>query len=172
MCAIHITIHFSFSINHSILDWHNKKLDRPNGVASPDDDEGVQACRAMYRYIHDNGYKTLCMPASWRPSRGAGYELDEIQGLAGSDRMTIPAPLLTQLAQSTGPLPLILEPDMKKAGVKGTDKMSEEDFRAQMMQDECGTAKLDEGITAFINETLKLEKVMTDKVQEVLAKKQ
>ncbi len=49
------------------------------------------------------------MPASWRPSRGKGYELDEIRGLSGVDRMTIPPNLLTELANCQDPLPRKLE---------------------------------------------------------------
>ena len=72
------------------------------------------------------------MPASWRPSRGAGYELDEIRELAGVDRMTIPAPLLEQLQNCNDPLPQILNvDDAKKTNLPevGGGKMDEKTFR-------------------------------------------
>ena len=69
-----------------ILDWFKNSQGRTEGVP-PDDDEGVIACRAMYNYYKHHGHDTICMPASWRPSRGLGYELDEIIALAGTDRM-------------------------------------------------------------------------------------
>jgi transaldolase len=147
------------------LDWHNQKLGRPGGVDSPDNDEGVIACRTMYQYIEDHGYKTLCMPASWRPSRGTGYELDEIRALSGSHRMTIPAPLLTRLAECTDPLPRQLHP-RTGAPLDRPTPMSEAEFRYRMLLDECGAAKLEEGMRAFIQETIKLEQVMTTKVRE------
>ena len=37
----------------------------------------------MYNYFKCFEHDTICMPASWRPSRGPGYELDEIRELAG-----------------------------------------------------------------------------------------
>jgi hypothetical protein len=40
------------------------------------------------------------MPASWRPSRGKGFELDEIRELAGTDRMTIPVRALAPQAEA------------------------------------------------------------------------
>ena len=72
------------------------------------------------------------MPASWRPSRGAGYELDEIRELAGVDRMTIPAPLLEKLQECNDPLPQILNiEDAKASGEEeiGGGMMDEKTFR-------------------------------------------
>lgn len=71
-----------------ILDWHKNSQGRTEGV-QPDEDEGVIACRFMYNYYKHHGHDTICMPASWRPSRGPGYELDEILALAGTDRMYV-----------------------------------------------------------------------------------
>jgi len=68
----------------------------------------------IYRYYKRYGHeKTICMPASWRPSRGKAdpaYAVDEIVALAGVDRMTIPPPLLAILAASDAPLPRMLSP--------------------------------------------------------------
>ena len=75
------------------------------------------------------------MPASWRPSRGAGYELDEIRELAGVDRMTIPAPLLEKLESCTDPLPCVLTVEgAKKTELKGVGEgmMTEKQFRYMM----------------------------------------
>lgn len=151
-----------------ILDWHNARQGRTEGV-DPDADEGVVACRDMFNYFKAHGHQTICMPASWRPSRGAGYELDEIRALAGTDRMTIPAPLLEKLAQSTDPLPRRLDPDAAaKSGVPlvAGGRMSEADFRYRMNRDVCGTEKLTEGLNAFIGETLKLEAAITSRVKD------
>lgn len=108
------------------------------------------------------------MPASWRPSRGPGFELDEIVALAGTDRMTIPAPLLEKLASSEEPLPRQLEPTGAAASgepLVGGGQMDEKEFRYLLNMDGCGTDKLGEGIRAFIGETEKLEAAITDKVR-------
>ena len=108
------------------------------------------------------------MPASWRPSRGAGYELDEILALSGTDRMTIPAPLLEKLGASEERLPRQLEPTTAAASGEpliGNGKLEEMEFRYLLNMDGCGTDKLGEGIRAFIGETEKLEKAITDKVR-------
>jgi len=138
------------------------------------------------------------MPASWRPSRGAGYDLDEIRELAGVDRMTIPAPLLEKLESCTDPLPQILNvEDAKKTALDevGAGMMTEKQFRYMLNmvgftdpflfvmiyliisylfyaiffpKDGCGNDKLAEGIRAFVGETEKLEDAITDKVREAL----
>lgn len=108
------------------------------------------------------------MPASWRPSRGPGYELDEIVALAGTDRMTIPAPLLEKLAANEESLPRQLEPTKAASSNEpliGNGKMDENEFRYLLNMDGCGTDKLAEGIRAFIGETEKLEQAITDKVR-------
>lgn len=154
-----------------ILDWHKTRQGRTAGV-DPDYDEGVVACKEMYRYFKTHGHSTICMPASWRPSRGPGFELDEIRALAGTDRMTIPAPLLEMLAESTEPLLRRLYPESAARGtttssvpLQGEGRMTEPEFRYRMNCDVCGTEKLTEGLNAFIGETLKLVTAIADKVK-------
>jgi transaldolase len=169
-CAQHST-HLISPFTGRILDWNKVKEGRTEGV-EPDQDEGVIACREMYNYFKCHGHDTICMPASWRPSRGAGYDLDEIQALAGTDRMTIPAAFLEKLAASQEPLPRKLDLATAKAsGVPliGNGKMNEKEFRYRLNMDGCGTDKLAEGIRAFIGETEKLEKVITEKVRATKA---
>ncbi|KAJ8599774.1 hypothetical protein CTAYLR_003432 [Chrysophaeum taylorii] len=150
-----------------VLDWW--KLKDGFKTCEPDDDPGVLAVRRVYEYYKKHGHdRTICMPASWRPSRGNDdprYAVDEIVALAGVDRMTIPAPLLEILAEETGPLPRKLDPETAKANCKDdvladdeTNRaMSESRFRLELNADVCATTKLAEGINAFIAETLKLE---------------
>ena len=71
-----------------ILDWH--KVQSGTTGYTPDADPGVLAVKRMYGYFRKYGYDTICMPASWRPSRGAdveGGDVDEILALAGVDEM-------------------------------------------------------------------------------------
>ncbi|GAX21346.1 hypothetical protein FisN_6Lh088 [Fistulifera solaris] len=150
-----------------ILDWHKIKQGRTEGVA-PEQDEGVVACKEMYNYFKCHGHDTICMPASWRPSRGVGYELDEILALAGTDRMTIPAPLLEKLALSQEPVMRLLDPArIQNVPLLAEGKMTEQEFRYRLNMDGCGTDKLAEGIRAFIAETEKLEAAITAKVKDM-----
>ncbi len=153
-----------------ILDWHKLMLGRTEGV-SPHDDEGVVVCKRLYNYYKKYGHKTICMPASWRPSRGPGFELDEIQALAGTDRMTIPAPLLEKLENSFDPLPQVLSPEGAMDSdeeLLGDGMLTEKEFRYLLNMDGCGTDKLAEGLRAFIAETEKLEEVISSKVKSAL----
>jgi len=157
-----------------ILDWHKTNKGR-NGGVPPEQDEGVVAVKKMYNYYKCHGHDTICMPASWRPSRGAGggFELDEIIALAGTDRMTIPAPLLEKLASCTEKVPKSLDVESaskeEEEELIGNGMMDEKEFRYLLNMDGCGTDKLAEGIRAFIGETEKLEKAITDKVHQATA---
>lgn len=99
-----------------VLEWTKFDPDGPKGpqVFKPSEDPGVVACAAMYAYFRKHGHDTICMPASWRSSTGEDM-LDEIRALAGTDRMTIPPPLLEQLAACEDPLPRVLEPSAAAA---------------------------------------------------------
>jgi transaldolase len=124
----------------------------------------------MFAYFKTHGHSTICMPASWRPSRGAGYDLDEILALAGTDRMTIPAPLLEQLASRTDTVERQLDAGrVEKMDELGNGKMSENEFRYRLNMDGCGTDKLAEGIRAFIGETEKLEKAIAEKIRTAVS---
>ena len=100
-----------------IKDWHSANGGTP--TYAPEEDPGVVCVRRMYAYYKRYGHEgTICMPASWRPSRGnddPSYAIDEIVALAGVDRMTIPPPLLKMLAETDAPLPRILEPTVECA---------------------------------------------------------
>lgn len=69
-----------------IKDWHGAN----GGEASyePDADPGVVAVARMHAYYKKHGHETICMPASWRPSRSgqSAYATDEIAGLPRGNR--------------------------------------------------------------------------------------
>jgi transaldolase len=109
------------------------------------------------------------MPASWRPSRGQGYELDEILALAGTDRMTIPAPLLEKLAACEEEVPRKLEPESAAVSDEpliGNGMIEEKEFRFLMTMDTCGNDKLAEGLRAFVEETEKLDQVIRGRIRD------
>lgn len=149
-----------------ILDWHkqDKGFERCENV---DDDPGVISVKKMFDYYKKYNFdKTICMPASWRPSRGTSdptYAVDEIVALAGVDRMTIPQNLLQILSDmSADDIPRRLDA-ADSAHFFEEDELpplSESHFRLLMNEDVCATTKLAEGINAFVAETLKLEKAV------------
>ena len=126
----------------------------------------------MYEYYKAFGHeRTICMPASWRPSRGTSdpsYAVDEIVALAGVDRMTMPPALLEQLAAVDAPLRRTLEPAAAAAacedGLVGGGELGEAEFRFALNADVAATTKLAEGINAFVGETLKLEEALRAKL--------
>jgi len=133
-----------------ILDWHKSKTGRTS--YSPDADPGVIAVKKMYAYLRRYDYKTICMPASWRPSRGAdvdGSSIDEIVALAGVDEMTIPANLLEDLLNSNVPMPTGCAPADGNACTDPDFKLEKESFDNYFDSDPCGKDKLNEGMTAF-----------------------
>ena len=156
-----------------IKDWRAANGGTP--AYEPAADPGVVEVGRMYAYYKKYGHeKTICMPASWRPSRStpgdkvAEHAVDEIIALAGVDRMTIPPPLLTQLAETLAPLPRLLEPSAASAAcadaLVGGGDVSESDFRFLFNADQCATTKMAEGINAFVAETLKLEAAIKSKL--------
>jgi len=148
-----------------IHDWH--KADQGKEVWEPSEDMGVVECTRMFQYFKKHGHSTICMPASWRPSRGPGFELDEIRALAGSDRMTIPPNLLSMLDESSEPLERMLEPieGAKQCEEEewGGGRMGEKEFRFRLNQDGCTTEKMSQGIRAFVSDTEKLEEAIRSK---------
>eukprot|EP00929_Paragymnodinium_shiwhaense_P059800 TRINITY_DN29924_c0_g1_i1.p1 TRINITY_DN29924_c0_g1~~TRINITY_DN29924_c0_g1_i1.p1 ORF type:complete len:407 (+),score=67.55 TRINITY_DN29924_c0_g1_i1:70-1290(+) len=149
-----------------ILDWH--KREQKKDIWEPQEDPGVVAVRRTFNYYKKYGHDTICMPASWRPSRGKGYDLDEIQALAGVDRMTIPPGLLEGLASAGDALPQHLDATSAPAACEDAElcggKMSEAQFRLLLNGDGCATEKTAEGLRSFIANTDELEEILRAKL--------
>eukprot|EP00591_Stephanopyxis_turris_P007028 CAMPEP_0195524474 /NCGR_PEP_ID=MMETSP0794_2-20130614/24337_1 /TAXON_ID=515487 /ORGANISM="Stephanopyxis turris, Strain CCMP 815" /LENGTH=380 /DNA_ID=CAMNT_0040654705 /DNA_START=79 /DNA_END=1221 /DNA_ORIENTATION=+ len=149
-----------------ILDWHKSKTGQ-DGFA-PEADPGVVSVKRMYAYFRKYGYDTICMPASWRPSRGAdveGSDVDEILALAGVDEMTIPAPLLESLQALDGKV-VVKHCQAESSAAACTDPdfmLDQESYQKYWASDGCGQDKLKEGIDAFTKETEKLVDVLIKK---------
>ena len=142
-----------------VLDWCKSK----NGKEGyhPSADPGVLSVKRMYAYLRKYGYKTICMPASWRPSRGAaveGSDVDEILALAGVDEMTIPPPLLKALMERDGSeVVKECDSDLDAAVCCDPDYVLDQAmYSAYWDTDPCGKDKLEEGIAAFTKNTLDL----------------
>ncbi|MEX5669205.1 transaldolase family protein, partial [Pseudomonas neuropathica] len=102
-------------------------------------DPGVQSVTRIYNYYKANDYKTVVMGASFR-------NLNQIEQLAGCDRLTISPDLLEKLAADNGKLERKLAP-----GNAGEARLSlnEAQFRLLSNEDAMATEKLAEGIRQF-----------------------
>eukprot|EP00980_Cylindrotheca_fusiformis_P025738 scaffold14558_cov137-Cylindrotheca_fusiformis.AAC.3 len=146
-----------------ILDWYKSKNGREG--YHPSADPGVLDVQKMYSYFRKYGYKTICMPASWRPSRGAsvaGSAVDEVLALAGVDEMTIPPPLLEALAELDSSA-VVRQCDARKDGATCREPdfvLDEATYKQYWETDECGVDKLNEGIEAFKTTTEELKQVL------------
>ena len=133
-----------------IYDWYKKST----GIDyTGSDDPGVQSVTRIYNYYKANDYKTVVMGASFR-------NLNQIEQLAGCDRLTISPDLLEKLALDEGKLERKLAP-----GHKGEPRLSlnEAQFRWASNEDAMATEKLAEGIRQFARDQEKLEALLSHK---------
>ena len=137
-----------------ILDWYKKS----EGVdAYPaEEDPGVKSVRNIYRLFKARGFSTIVMGASFRNAQ-------EIEALAGCDRLTIGPNFLEELDADHGDLPRQLSPDDEHP-FEDCDYTSEADFRLQLNADQMATEKLAEGIRGFIADQLKLDALLADRL--------
>ncbi|MDC3743201.1 transaldolase [Pseudomonas syringae pv. syringae] len=137
-----------------IYDWYKKSTGTDYTGA---EDPGVQSVTRIYNYYKANDFKTVVMGASFR-------NLNQIEQLAGCDRLTISTDLLKKLAEDTGTLERKLTPD--NAGEKRLDtvkNLTESQFRWASNEDAMATEKLAEGIRQFARDQEKLEALLSAK---------
>ncbi|MAC47650.1 MAG: transaldolase [Oceanospirillum sp.] len=132
-----------------ILDWY--KTAQPDEDWSGANDPGVCSVQKIYQYYKEHGYQTIVMGASFRNT-------DEIEHLAGCDRLTISPALLEQLAADQGELKQVLKPEA--ASGQQPQPLDEATFRWQMNQDAMATEKLAQGISQFAADQDKLEALL------------
>jgi transaldolase len=135
-----------------ILDWYKKSTGKSS--YTPNEDPGVVSVTKIYNYYKSCGYKTIVMGASFR-------NLQEIEELAGCDRLTISPDLLEQLANDQNKLVRKLS----DSEVNGTKiNLNETEFRWQMNEDPMATEKLAEGIRKFAEDQVALETLLRGKM--------
>lgn len=134
-----------------ILDWYKKSTGKDSYPA--EEDPGVLSVSQIYNYYKACGYKTIVMGASFR-------NLEEIEQLAGCDRLTISPDLLEKLANDEAKLERKLSPENINSQEKL--KLSEADFRWQLNDDAMATEKLAEGIRKFAEDQVALEKLLSE----------
>ena len=137
-----------------ILDWFKKETSRDY---PPDEDPGVQSVKVIYSYYKKFGHSTEVMGASFR-------NVGEILELAGCDLLTISPNLLAELQQSTGPITRKLSPKTAAASNIEKIQLDEKKFRWLLNEDAMATEKTAEGIRSFQADTVKLEKLLAEKV--------
>ena len=132
-----------------ILDWHLANTDLK--VTEAGDDPGVQSVRRIYQHYKQHGYNTVVMGASFRNT-------DEIEALAGCDRLTISPDLMEALAASDDTLPRLLSPSTDT--VAAPPALTERAFRWAVNEDEMVTEKLADGIRRFAEDQVRLEQLL------------
>ncbi len=137
-----------------IYDWYCRHL----GVdyIAPAEDPGVASVSTIYQMFKKRGYPTLVMGASFRT-------MGQVEALAGCDRLTIAPALLQQLGEDSGNLKRQLNPTMDEK-TPDLSCVSESDFRLQLNADPMATEKLAEGIRLFIQDQIKLEELLQEKL--------
>ena len=133
-----------------IMDWH-KAARKVEGFA-PAEDPGVISVSKIYHYYKQHNYSTVVMGASFRNTQ-------EIEQLAGCDRLTISPSLMQDLADDSEIL--VQKLDSKK-GLETQAKLSlnQADFRWMHNEDAMATEKLAEGIRNFTRDQEKLEALL------------
>ena len=137
-----------------ILDWYKANTGKDY---APAEDPGVQSVRTIYNYYKKFGYDTEVMGASFR-NKG------EIVELAGCDLLTISPKLLEELKNSDD----AVEQKLSKQAAQQSDlerhHLDEKTFRYWLNEDAMATEKTAEGIRTFAADTVKLEKLIAEKL--------
>lgn len=131
-----------------ILDWYRQATGEQ---FSAENDPGVASVRRIYRYYKAHGYATIVMGASFRNK-------EEIEQLAGCDRLTISPALLEELDADSGSLEPALDPG--QGSEDDPWHLDEAGFRWHLNQDPMATEKLSEGIRRFHADYLALRDLL------------
>lgn len=135
-----------------ILDWH-KAHGGPEHYA-PMDDPGVVSVTRIYNYYKEFNYPTIVMGASFRNT-------EQLEALAGCDRLTISPQLMDALQRDDGELHQVLTP--QSAGIlERHPPVTESLFRWALNEDAMATEKLAEGIRNFAADQIKLESLIKE----------
>lgn len=138
-----------------ILDWHlaHDKVDS----FPPEKDPGVVSVAQIYNYYKKFGYHTQVMGASFR-------NVDEILELAGCDLLTIAPKFLEDLSHASGDVPRKLNPQTAQSLNIDKLEIDEKSFRYLLGDNAMAIEKLSEGIRKFAADTIKLEKLILERV--------
>ncbi len=136
-----------------ILDWYKKSTGKDSFL--PEEDPGVISVTEIYNYYKACGYNTIVMGASFR-------NIEEIEQLAGCDRLTISPELLEKLAEDNAPLGQKLKAN--QASKAKSVVLTESAFRWQLNENPMATEKLAEGIRKFAEDQVLLETLIREQL--------
>jgi len=139
-----------------ISDWYLASSGKKS--FEPSEDPGVKSVAEIFKYYKSIGSKTIVMGASFR-NKG------QILALAGCDKLTISPELLEELKKGTGEVPQKLKSEVK-ADPSKAKKIDEKTFRWLLNEDQMATEKLSDGIRKFAADSIKLEKIISDKIKK------
>jgi transaldolase len=133
-----------------IMDWY--KADMKVDGFSPEEDPGVISVGNIFDYYKQHDYKTVVMGASFRNTQ-------EIEQLAGCDRLTISPALMQDLADDSGTLVQQLD-SAQVLEAQPKLSLNQAAFRWMHNEDAMATEKLAEGIRNFTRDQEKLEALL------------
>ena len=139
-----------------ILDWYKKSTGKTD--YTPAEDPGVLSVTKIYNYYKKYGYRTEVMGASFR-------NVGEILELAGCDLLTISPSLLEEMQKTPGTVTRKLSPEAAAKSDLPKIALDEKSFRWLHNEDQMATEKLSEGIRLFAADTVKLEKLIAEKLK-------
>ena len=136
-----------------IYDWFKKKAgaDWNEEANAGENDPGVQSVRKIFERLKGLGAKTQIMGASFR-NKG------QIVALAGCDLLTISPKLIEELSNAEEKFEQKL--DVAKVTPIRAEPLTEAQWRFAMCEEEMASYKLDEGIRAFVKDTLTLKETL------------
>lgn len=136
-----------------IYDWYKNKAgkDWVEADNAGDNDPGVKSVRRIFERLKGLGSKTQIMGASFR-NKG------QITALAGCDLLTISPKLIGELNGADEKLEQKLW--VEKVTPIQAEPLTESQWRFAMCEDEMASYKLDEGIRAFVKDTLALKEIL------------
>jgi transaldolase len=134
-----------------IHDWYKARSE--NGIASGALDPGVISVSSIYDYYKCHSYNTIIMGASFRNT-------EQIEALAGCDKLTISPALLAELDAENGKLERKLSSD-KLNNNTAKRNYGPSNFRLDINNDAMASEKLAEGIRLFIRDQVALENMLT-----------
>jgi transaldolase len=137
-----------------IYDWYKANTGKDYKGA---DDPGVISVTRIYNYFKKFGYQTEVMGASFRNTGQIVY-------LAGCDLLTISPNLLEDLSKSNDPMERKLSPEIAKAFQAEKISLDEKTFRFEFNEDPMAVDKTAEGIRKFSADIVKLEKVISSRL--------
>lgn len=140
-----------------IYDWYVKST----GVSTYEllEDPGVKSVTKIYNHYKKFGYKTVVMGASFRNT-------NQIKALAGCDLLTISPKLLEQLQSDDEDIQQHLSLEKAKKQDLKKITLSEAEFRYMHNEDPMAVEKLAEGIRKFAADSIKLERMLKERMQE------